>query len=174
MKVLFLDFDGVLNSAQEVIYHRKGKNDGIIDLETFCPIACSNLQALLARMSDLKIVISSTWRFRGKDGCAEILNLNGIDGSRVIDITPRKPIEGAKGRGDYIQAWLDKHPEVTQFAIIDDDSDMCHLMDHFFKIDNFHGLQLRTVQEILKYFGEDTKLGTIFDALEELDEEGKE
>ena len=44
-------------------------------------------------------------------------------------------------RGHEIQEWLDKHPEVTRYAILDDDSDMLpEQMPNFFKTTFQNGL----------------------------------
>lgn len=44
-------------------------------------------------------------------------------------------------RGDEIQAWLDAHPEVTKYAILDDDCDMLPSQLHsFFRTDVAQGL----------------------------------
>lgn len=32
-------------------------------------------------------------------------------------------------RGDEIRSWLEKHPEVVSFVILDDDSDMCEFTE---------------------------------------------
>ncbi len=57
----------------------------------------------------------------------------------IIGITPRlhtKPPSGiitAEPRGHEIKAWLDLHPEVTHFAVLDDDCDMDGVEDHHIK-----------------------------------------
>jgi len=38
-------------------------------------------------------------------------------------------------RGDEIEAWLNEHPEVKKFVILDDDNDMRNLMDHLIQTD---------------------------------------
>ena len=52
-------------------------------------------------------------------------------------------------RGNEIQEWLDNHPEVEQFMILDDDSDMIHLTHKLVKTDNLWGLTLEKVAEAL-------------------------
>jgi histidinol phosphatase-like enzyme len=59
MKVIFLDFDGVLNSIQDSIFYSRTKGDYGFK---FSPLACSNIQWLLEQDPSIKIVISSTWR----------------------------------------------------------------------------------------------------------------
>ena len=134
MRVLFLDFDGVLNNFTT-------RNFG----EAMTPISCMNLSILLDGAPDLKIVISSAWRMWGRDYCAEVLQKNGIDSSRVIDITGNE--QGI--RGHQIQCWLDQNPGVTAFVIIDDESDMGHLMDKLVKTSGYVGLTLLDVERAL-------------------------
>lgn len=132
MRVLFLDFDGVLNSADYMKHRRtiRRPSGHAIDAPTI-----PRLNAIIAR-TGAKVVVSSSWR-HGLDAkrLGEILALHGFTGE-VIGTTPdcAEPfvlsthgIVRATERGYEIQAWLDLHPEVTCFAIVDDDSDMVHL-----------------------------------------------
>lgn len=179
MRVIFLDIDGVLNSEQEVIWQarRRGKHgDHIRGTHSiyrfldklfpqyqlvhhwlyyctshcrFCPIACSNLQYILDECPDARIVVSSTWRSWGIPWLKRILGKNGIDTSKIIDVTGYE-----RGiRGVQIKAWLNRNPEVKQFAILDDDSDMGELMDSFVKIDNQIGLTIRNARQAIKLMG---------------------
>ena len=108
MKVLFLDIDNVLN--------RDGTK------EKFCEFDGLD-KALLERFlhwkntaqPDLKIVLSSSWRIPCPFGdFMKHLNDNGIT---WIDVTPNL---GGVDRGLEILAWLKDHPEVTQWAVLDD------------------------------------------------------
>lgn len=135
MKVCFLDFDGCIWSYRTY---------------QFSPEACKNLNDLLNKQPDLKIVISSSWRKLGIDQCKRTLDKNGIDSSRVYDITGNEP----EGRGKEIQTWLDENPSVTSYVVIDDEtSDMPKLMDRVVKPDRYIGLTKEEVQlalDILK------------------------
>lgn len=122
MKILFADVDGVIWSYRTY---------------QFSPEACKNFNDLLKQEPDVKIVISSSWRKLGIDECKRALNKNGIDSSRVIDITGNEP----EGRGKEIQDWLDQHPEVTSYVVLDDEtSDMPKLLDRVVKPDRYIGL----------------------------------
>lgn len=207
MKVLFLDFDGVLNSRQEVHYHnRKWKRRSnlvarIMDLVhsaehrvwkllphrwrlrdrltrfalwylcdhcDFCPIACSNVQYLLDKFPDLSIVVSSTWRSRGLMYVRAVLDRNGVDPKRVVGVTPTfgEDLDGkaptqliggqsypATVRGHQIQAWLNAHREVGQFVIVDDDSDMAHLIGYLVKTDGGEGFMWPKVRQAMTMLG---------------------
>lgn len=121
MKIIFLDIDGVL-----FIY---GKYN-------FSEIACKNLAKLLEEVPDLKIVICSSWRHLGMDQCKNTLDFHGIDKNRVIDCTGNE--RGT--RGDQIQAWMDRNLGVTNYVIIDDDSDFPNMLDHLVKPNGYVGL----------------------------------
>ena len=115
MKVIFLDIDGVLNSEETV---KKGirSDRGYIGIDPF-------LTAIFNRIifaTDAKIVLSSTWR--KLDTSRDEVRRRVMD---FIDVTPDTFLMGESAwseRGDEIQAWLDHHPEVEKYAIIDDDN----------------------------------------------------
>lgn len=52
-------------------------------------------------------------------------------------------------RGHEIQRWLSEHPEVTSFAILDDDTDMAHLYDRLVLTDCEDGLQAEHVERLV-------------------------
>jgi hypothetical protein len=126
MKVLFLDFDGVLNS-----YHSPRSNGDI-----FSPVSCLCLNQVLSLEPELKIVVSSAWRLHGLEYVRRVLDKNGIDPARVIDVTGRE----VGFRGYQIQCWLDRNPGVENFVILDDESDMGSLMHKLVKTRSFKGL----------------------------------
>lgn len=112
MKILFLDIDGVLNSAS--VLHQKGRGDAI------CEKMVARVNQII-EATGCKIVISSTWRLLHKiDQLKQILITYGLL-DVIIDYTPH--FEYQRIRGDEIQAWLDKNP-VNKFVILDDNSDM--------------------------------------------------
>ena len=85
--------------------------------------------------TDTKICVSSVWKHHfGKEGYVstpkiweDALVRLGFNSGTYVGIT------GARRtlRGQEIQDWLDTHPEVEDYAILDDDSDM--LPDQFAK-----------------------------------------
>ncbi len=102
-KVLFLDIDGVVNHHETHERHQ-----GFIGIDR-------NIAPLVAKIiaeTDCDVVLSSTWRVH-KAGREEV-------SERVAPFQDITPILG-KSRGEEIQAWLDKHPEVERYAILDDD-----------------------------------------------------
>lgn len=115
--VIFLDFDGVLNSLRSTLAM------GGTSRHQFDPVAV-NLVSRLAREGDANVVVSSAWRIGSN--VPELRSILGTYSAtlaaRVIDMTPR----GTGQRGAEIAEWLADHPDQhnRSFVIIDDDSDM--------------------------------------------------
>src|SRR5258708_30810363 len=87
MKVIFLDFDGVLNSEASFRYEARQKRKNIQD--TLSAIACSNLQYILEQDADVKLVISSTWRkLHTMQELQNILGRYGVNAAKLIGKTP--------------------------------------------------------------------------------------
>lgn len=112
MKVLFLDIDGVVNCQFTTQRHR-----GFIGIDPYMAL----LVARIPEATGCKIVLSSTWRLN-EEGREEVRQ-QVYD---FIDVTPSsfRIDERWSTRGEEIQAWLDEHPEVTKYAILDDDRSM--------------------------------------------------
>lgn len=115
MKVLFLDVDGVLNSNRS---------------KTFLALSKPALRRLkrIVDNTGCEIVLSSTWRTdeRARNRLSKVLAYRGM---KIYSMTPN--FAGAMFstgfryfRGHEIKAWLDDHPEVTNYCIVDDDCDM--------------------------------------------------
>lgn len=80
------------------------------------------------------VVSSSSWRITWTpEELTQIMATVGFRG-RVVDRTPGEyvmPVGVTEHqRGYEIDAWLQAHPEVEAYAIIDDADDMAHLKDH--------------------------------------------
>lgn len=119
MKVIFLDIDGVLNVIPK-------------EYDDFGGIFHSNFIDNLRKIIDetnAKIVISSTWRFGGFQRMKDMWKFRDYPGE-VIGITPdlwRRSIDEDShekiDRGHEIESWLNLHPEVDNYVILDDDND---------------------------------------------------
>lgn len=105
MKILFLDIDGVVNCSTTTQRHR-----GFIGIDPVMAFIVGKIQL----DTDCKVVLSSTWRLMpgGKEEVEKQV-------CEIFDVTPSLP--GI--RGDEVNAWLEKHPEVEKYAIVDDNSD---------------------------------------------------
>lgn len=137
INVLFLDVDGVVNSSKTA-----QMADSFFGIDPYLAFLIGNMVDDL----DLKVVLSSSWR-------------NSEEGVRIIkekvcaimDVTPN--IRGASIRGDEIKLWLDKHPEVEKYAIIDDDTDFLkEQMPNFFKTSWDTGVTPDIIEKIKKHF----------------------
>jgi len=143
MKVLFLDFDGVLNLFPSP------SRSGSFDKE-----ACINLEMLLNRVPDLKIVVSSSWRTYGLDAIRDILKSNGIDPRRVLDITGHEESKDERDhRGFQVENWLKKHPKVKQYAIVDDHADFVPLKSKLVQTKPTLGLTQDIAERLLEILG---------------------
>ena len=124
MKVIFLDFDGVLTTK--------------LTRFSFGDPICVRELNRITTMTDADIVVSSTWRFAGLRSVREDMFNWGV--AKVpIDITPRL-LDDGKSRGEEIQQWLVENFGVTRFVILDDDTDMGNLRDKLVKCDTSIGL----------------------------------
>jgi hypothetical protein len=162
-RILFLDFDGVLNSSQfnkaMIMWGHRTRGGRI---KEFCEIAASNLNQILTDVPDVQIVVSSSWRIgETLEGLRNILEMQAmVPRERVIGMTPSHYLgevnaaQGGTDRGLEIQQWLNDHPYdgETRFVILDDNSDMAHLMDNLVQTDWDHGLQLSHAKECIKKF----------------------
>lgn len=143
MKLLFLDFDGVINSAKYYAatalarkalaydYSYQNVEDVGHNLDK---VAVERLNVIL-RESGAKIVISSSWREAYPlSFLRNLLEHVGCVGD-VIGRTPSfvTDNQGFVARGDWvrgheIQAWMDKLQEpIDAFVILDDYDEMAHL-----------------------------------------------
>lgn len=146
MNVLFLDIDGVLNSVRSCCAHGGYPRTFEDDCLTKFDWTAVALIQRICNNSDVKVVVSSTWRkmFPYQE-IGDALNLP------VIGAT--KELSGI--RGLEIKEWLDRHPEVIKYAIIDDDSDMLPEQKPFFvHTDGREGMSYANFKQLLEIFPE--------------------
>lgn len=130
MKTIFLDIDGVLN----VDYADKDQFGHIFRDEYI-----QNLKEIIEK-TGAKIVISSTWKDKGLQTMLDLWQERQLPGE-IIDITPDCAdvcevtdivyYDQVK-RGHEIKLWLDRHPEVTQYVILDDIQDFLDEQQDYF------------------------------------------
>lgn len=155
-KVLFLDIDGVLNSHRTCTAFGSPLKGGFPhgfddDNMALFDHAAIGLIRKLCDKSDASIVLSSSWRIiHSVHDCA-----NGLD-LPIFDRTPSLNWPG-RTRGDEIAAWLTDHPEVSRYAIVDDDGDMLESQkQNFVQTDFQDGLRFRDYENLLCILGEST------------------
>ena len=124
MKVIFLDIDGVLNSEHWYVKNHKKHPERCRSGQAIDPRFVRNLRRIVKK-TDAKIVITSTMRgtlkHQSDHRIHEIFKQYGLV---IYDYTFRV---NSSIRGYEIQEWLDRHKEVTNIVIIDDNNDMVHL-----------------------------------------------
>lgn len=149
-RVLFLDYDGVVNAP---MWNDKGTKcrynypkDGKVN----------NFQAVqwvseFCQQCHYSIVVTSTWR-KDKNWRECLINgglRKGIEIVGCTDITDGK-------RGDEIASWLKQHPEIKYYIIVDDDNDMLpEQQSHFVQTETTKGFGLKEYQQCLKIYERD-------------------
>ena len=125
MKVLFLDIDGVVNSRATTDFR-----SSLYPIDPHMAFMVGKIQL----DTDCKVVLSSSWRHH-PDGIKAVEQY-------IVKIHDKTPMLDHLGvRGHEIEAWLNLHPEVTKYAILDDDSDMLpEQIPNFFKTTFQNGL----------------------------------
>ena len=132
MKVIFLDIEGVL------------MNRGSQQLGGEADPQCVARLNRLTDSTGAALVVSSTWRSQGLEEITGLLRGWGVtapvagitDDLSYMDLTTSIGIQ----RGDEIGQWLDAHPEVEAFVILDDDDDMGGLRPYLVQTDTDFGL----------------------------------
>jgi hypothetical protein len=188
MRILFLDFDGVLNSvdwaerrpSKEEFAREMGVSPERYDhdrltwaLRSVDPDAVAALNEIVNR-TRARVVISSTWRTMYPLTKLEwILRRRGLE-HHLIGTTPcgwdmlerggmlpRPEGERRVTRGDEIRAWirtLDAPVHNDDIVIVDDDSDMGELMPRLFQTDAAFGLREHHVDQVVAMFGADRSM----------------
>lgn len=130
VRVVFTDLDGVFNSFG--------------DDREFLPECVTEFNRI-TETTGAVVVVHSTWRWsQSLADIRQALEDAGVTGP-IIDLTPNVTPESAEHaeffefegcdrrfkheRPGSIQVWLDQHPDVDEFVIIDDDGRMGHLTD---------------------------------------------
>ena len=130
-KILFLDFDGVLNTNHyQSLLQYKGKPWQDEYGAFFDPNAVKQLKRIIdATCAD--IVIESSWKYLGLDAMKELWKVRNLPG-RVVDITPSSVSDEyllknldttmLHCKGMEIASWLaEQANQDIRYAIIDDE-----------------------------------------------------
>lgn len=172
-KIIFLDFDGVLNNTSSLLYHQRILGNGFASPDQ---ISVALIDRLI-EASGAEVVVSSSWR-QGKTVpmIQQILQkeFGLVNWSRVTDRTREHnynkrnmltldEISGMSAdeipdysdkRGHQIQDWLDANPDVTHYVILDDDGDMLpEQWDNFVRTNHDHGFKVDDLEKAAKILG---------------------
>jgi histidinol phosphatase-like enzyme len=152
MKILFLDFDGVLNSEkyfEEWILLNPDRRGSLIN--QLDPKKVDLLNRII-NATGANVVISSTWRIlHSMEELKDILISFGFKyPQNIIDETPQT-FSGYRGR--EINLWLtysnESDESVDQFVIVDDNSDMEPHMNNLVQTTWKDGMQESHMIEII-------------------------
>lgn len=146
MNVLFLDYDGVVNTPMWEIIDGKPKcrYNFARDNKVNNYQACQWISEF-CEMFDYKIVVTSTWRF--SDNYADCLRNGGLRDSVEIIGKTRSVFSGS--RSDEITAYLIEHPEVERYIIIDDDI-VNGFGDHFINCTQDCGFNISDFDKVIE------------------------
>ncbi len=162
MRIVFLDFDGVLNSHLFMLEERLQGRNGVAGIDSK---AVAHVNYICGKTGAV-IVVSSSWRYGHslgelkdillKAGCTAVVRdatplpheiANGRlatafaeQGMDLTEEEAKRTLIIAKGRGHEIDAWLRAWSEVDDiesFVVFDDDSDIAPHEDRHVKT-SFH------------------------------------
>lgn len=158
MKIIFLDIDGVLCTRRSHLSY--GKEGGI--WHEWDPIACNAVRR--SCLKGCRIVVSSTWRFHEED-LWPMMESHGLKefvyfpdwktpdmGRLMLDATWDSKI--SKIRGNEIEDWLCRHPEVSSYKILDDIPDFLeHQTKFHIHTDSEEGMDSDNIKKLLNWAG---------------------
>lgn len=146
LRVLFLDIDGVLNSKRtQVAFGDRPHDFSHFYRPKFDEVAITLIRKL-CRLAGLSVVVSSSWKYY--HSASEIAAGLQLD---IMGVTPN--VDGI--RGLEIQKWLDEHPEVVQYAIVDDlpgDEFLFDQLGHLVISGDSNGLSFENFQKLCTLF----------------------
>lgn len=139
MKVLFLDIDGVVNKKEN--FNPAIKNN-LYPIDSWCAFLVGRIQL----QTGCEVVLSSSWRHHPEG----VKNVS----ERIVKLLDVTPTLDRDTRGEEIGAWLEQHPEVEKYAILDDDSDMLdNQLPNFFKTTFDDGLTDEIAEKVIEHLG---------------------
>lgn len=155
MKIIFLDIDGVLCTLRShLTYGKEGGNRRDWD-----PLGCRAI-ARACSQTGVQIVISSSWRYP-RNAHELLLHLDFYGLSYYLYQpdwkTPDHGREDKKAgivRGEEVQEFLVKHPEIKQYRILDDtDNFLPAQMPFLIQTEFDEGLSAMNIKKLLNWSG---------------------
>lgn len=161
LKILFLDFDGVVNHELFFRDRHEGRNDAMKlehPLSEIDPISVGFVSQIVEQ-TGAKVVVSSSWRLgRTVKELQDMLEQCGFTGE-VIGTTPVLDMHhDALVRGNEILKWMidnknlvGSHFYYRNYCILDDDQDfLLYHKDNFIQIDSYCGVTPKDAQRAIK------------------------
>jgi hypothetical protein len=154
LRLLFLDFDGVLNSRK--YFNQRGPRT---QPEDDIDPATIELVNEIIRQTGASIVVSSTWRrLFDPDWITAMLERKGL-WARIVGSTPYvRPRRFSETimRGQEIATFIDSFPrQIASFSILDDGNDMLSLTHRLARTDSADGLTCSEVTKAIEHLGTD-------------------
>ena len=159
-RILFLDYDGVVNKS---MWNEKGTKrsfgypeDGAVnDFQ-----AVQWVSEFCARCK-YDIVVTSTWR--SEPNYKECLIAGGLrEGIEIAGKTEDLSESGGK-RGDEIKLYLEEHPEIRYYVIADDiDEVLPEQRGHFVKVNEKYGFCEPEMEKCIEIYMKDKGRGGSF------------
>lgn len=157
--IIFLDIDGVLNTARGKNYWRNTQRTKTYQFNAdLCPDAIKNLNAI-TQQTGAKIVISSYWRsFFPLKMLKVIFQEYEIEAEVIDTLRLADQVLGLANpsRGGLIQYWMKENYEPESYVVIDDnDSGISPLFaERFVLVEEREGIaDPGKVQEVLEILG---------------------
>lgn len=156
MKIIFIDMDGVFNRYEDPFYLTLNVNGMRNTIEKS---TVEYFNYILSKLSeDTKVVVSSSWRAMFETA-QEFCEVTGFPLERFHE--DWRTYNAGKGENNErraydIEQWLDYHPDVRGYVILDDiDFHFDRILGkgHFIKTDPKNGLTLFDVERMLKILG---------------------
>ncbi len=151
MKIIFLDFDGVMDASYyDHILSKEGKPGNDEYGAVFDPYCIRNLKRIIEE-TEADIVVSSSWKYMMS--YQDFLNMwkdRGLPGF-ITDVTPN-PVDRRK-RGDEIDAWIEECKTECQYVIIDDleaNNFNEHQIPRLLIVNPFFGLDEETAERAIQ------------------------
>ena len=169
-RYLFLDIDGVLNTMRYSNYLTDhGEDDTDEDGALFDPEAVANLETIIKNVPDVKIIISSTWRFKGWDWMNRLWEKRhlpekiygftpALEFVRFQDVVSKDYSEsvypyGTRGLeiGEWLRLNKRRNPLVYRYVIIDDEDDFpSEYNDHVILTNPQYGITKETALQVIE------------------------
>ena len=157
-RICFLDYDGVVNTPMWNVegtvcsygFSKEGKVNNFQAVQWLSE-ACQKF--------GYDIVVTSTWRLW--DNYQECLINGGL--RKGIEILGKTDSIRGVCRGAEIKKYIDEHPEITYYVIVDDEADMLpEQMGHFIMTNGDTGFNLSEFKRFEEIFKKDNERGGSF------------
>ena len=145
-KILFLDFDGVLNTEN---YQASLREKGLETWDDFGPLfdpeAVDNLHMILDA-TGAEMIISSSWKMEGFQRMKDLWKARALPGKisgttpdsifdidlLSMDLDDPEAFMRLAGKGNEVRKWLGQNPGEIRYSILDDMPDFLPEQDPFF------------------------------------------